>query len=87
MLNKKCRYIDCEGICTLANRLCDNCGKSRKIKYESVYNPFKDTTTISIIDRGKQLVSAEIYGQLSQSVAHEYAIDLCRLLVKKGVIK
>lgn len=87
MLNKQCRYIDCDGICTLANRLCDNCGKSRKIKYESVYNPFKDTTTISIIDRGKKLVSAELYGQLSQSVAHEYAIDLCRLLVKKGVIK
>ena len=87
MLNKQCRYIDCEGICTLENSLCDNCGKSRKIKYETVYNPFKDTTTVSIIDRGKQLVSAEIYGQLSQAVAYEYAIDLCRLLVKKGVIK
>lgn len=87
MLNKRCRYIDCEGICTLENKLCDSCGNSRKIKYESVYNPFKDTTTVSIIDRGKQLVSAEIYGQLSQSVVHEYAIDLCRLLVKKGVIK
>lgn len=87
MLNKKCRYIDCEGICSLENKLCDGCGRSHRIKYTYVYNPFKQTTTVSVIDKGNTLVSAEIYGQLSEAACREYAIDLCRLLVRKGVIK
>lgn len=87
MLNKRCRYIDCEGICTLENKLCDSCGQSHRIKYTYQYNPFKSTTTVSIIDKGKALVSAEIYGLLNEPAVKEYAIDLCRLLVRKGVIK
>lgn len=87
MLNKRCRYIDCEGICTLENKLCNSCGKSHSIKYEYKYNPFKSITTISIIDKGNTLISAEIYGLLNEVAVRAYAIDLCRILVKKGVIK
>lgn len=87
MINKKCRYIDCEGICTLENRLCNSCGKSHRIKYTSTYDPFKCTTTVALIDKGNTLVSAEIYGQLGDTLIKGYALDLARLMVKKGVIK
>lgn len=87
MLNKKCRYIDCEGICTLENRVCNSCGKAHRLKYTYSYNPFKNTTTVSLIDKGQSLVSAEIYGQLTESLAKSYALDLARLMIKKGVIK
>lgn len=87
MLNKRCRYIDCEGICTLENKLCDSCGATRRIKYEYKYNPFTGTTQITVLDKGNRLMSIEVIGLLNDVAVKAYATDMCRILVKKGVIK
>lgn len=87
MINKKCKYIDCEGVCTLENKVCNSCSRTQCIKYVYQYQPVKNTTGISILDRGKALISAELYGQLSEAYIREYAMELCRILIKKGVIR
>ena len=87
MLNKHCRYIDCEGICTVENKLCDTCGATRRIKYEYSYNPFVGTTFITVLDRGNKLMTIEVIGMLNTAAVQAYATDMCRILVKKGVIK
>ncbi len=87
MINKKCKYIDCECICTLENKVCNSCEKTQTIKYVYQYYPIKNTTGISILDRGRVLISAELYGQLSDAYVREYAMELCKVLIKKGVIK
>lgn len=87
MIEPNCKYIDCEGICTLENKVCDSCQKTQKIRYVYQYSPLKNTTGISILDRGRALISAELYGQLSEAYIREYAMDLCRILIRRGVIK
>ena len=87
MLNKKCRYIDCEGICTVENKLCDACGATRRIKYVYSYNPFAGTTFITVLDKGNKLMTIEVIGMLNAAAVQSYATDMCRILVKKGVIK
>lgn len=87
MIESNCKYIDCEGICTLENKVCDSCQKTQKIRYVYQYSPLKNTTGISILDRGRALISAELYGQLSEAYIREYAMDLCRILIRRGVIK
>lgn len=87
MIKKNCKYIDCEGVCILENKVCNSCEMSQTIKYVYQYNPLKNTTGISILDRGRALISAELYGQLSEAYIREYAMELCRILIKKGVIR
>ena len=87
MINKKCKYIDCEGVCTLENKVCNSCDRTQRVKYVYQYNPVKNTTGISILDKGKALISAELYGQLSDIYIREYALELCSMLIKKGVIR
>ncbi len=87
MIKKNCKYIDCEGVCILENKVCNSCEMSQTIKYVYQYNPLKNTTGISILDRGRALISAELYGQMSEAYIREYAMELCRILIKKGVIR
>lgn len=87
MIKSKCKYIDCEGICILENKVCNACERTQTIKYVYQFLPLKNTTGITILDRGRALISAELYGQLSEAYIREYAMELCRILIKKGVIK
>ena len=83
-----CRYIKC-GICTINGEICNKCEKqTRTITYKYSYNPFNGATTISIVnERGHKYISVEIYGQLPPVTIKAYAIDLCKMLMDKGVIK
>lgn len=87
MIRKQCRYIDVEGMCTVENKVCNSCKRSSKVRYEVSYNPLKNITTISIKDKkGAALISSDIYGQLTEVLAVEYAKDLTKILLDKGVI-
>lgn len=88
-LNTKCRYIDPEGVCILENKLCDSCSRcTPKISYKVVYNPFRGVSTVSIRNnKGNTMIAVELFGQLDETTAHMYALDLCRILVKRGAIK
>ena len=88
----KCRYI-ISGTCALTGNICTypyckNCNEpKRSIKYTYSYNPINDITRISIIDnRGNNLLTIEIYGQLPAVAIKSYAIDMCKILLDKGVI-
>lgn len=87
-MTEKCRYFKC-GICTTNGEICNDCKKQTKsIQYKYSYNPFNGATTISIVnEKGHKYISAEIYGQLSDIAIKSYAIDLCKILIDKGVIK
>lgn len=86
MIKSECRYIDPEGVCILENKVCNNCRKRSDITYTAQYDVFKGITTVTISERGRRLVSCDIYGQLSGIAVREYALDLCRILYNKGVI-
>ena len=86
-MNMKCRYIDPEGVCTVMNRLCDDCADSLKhITYRHSYDVFLGVTTVKIMVRGKVYLSCEIYGQLEPCAIKEYAREMVELLIDKGVI-
>ena len=79
------RYIDSDKLYVTGSR-----GRitRRLIHFESRYNSFKDATTICIKDnKGKALISAEIYGMLTEQLIQQYASELCLILIRKGVIK
>ena len=86
-INENCRYIKC-GICTATGELCNNCQKqTRSIKYTYSYNPFSGTTRISIVNaQGHKYITAEIFGQLTEIAIKSYAIDMCKMLMEKGVL-
>lgn len=88
----KCRYIT-SGSCALTGNICTypyckHCNEpKRAIKYTYSYNPFTDVTRISIIDnRGNKFLTVEIYGQLPPVTIKGYAIDMCKILIDKGVL-
>lgn len=88
----KCRYIT-NGTCALTGNICTypyckNCNEpKRSIKYTYSYNPFNDITRISIIDnRGNKFLTIEIHGQLPPVTIKSYAIDMCKILIDKGVL-
>lgn len=87
-INENCRYIKC-GICTLSGNICNSCEKqTRTIKYTYSYNPFNGSTRITIVnERGHKYMSSEIYGQLTPVAIKSYAIDMCKMLMDKGVLK
>lgn len=87
-MNENCRYIKC-GVCLKSGLLCNDCDKqTRSIKYTYSYNPFSGCTRISIVnDRGHNYITAEIYGQLTPVCIKSYAIDMCKMLIDKGVLK
>ena len=79
------RYIDSDKLYVTGSR-----GRitRRLIHFESKYDPFKNATTISIKDdKGKALISAEIYSMLTEPLIQQYASELCLILIRKGVIK
>lgn len=86
MIKMSCRYIDKSGIC-IKGKMCNNCSDKNTITYTGQYDVFKGVTTVSLSDKGARLISCDIYGQLSDGAIHEYAIDLCKILLQKGVIK
>lgn len=86
-MNKNCRYIDPEGVCTIENRLCDNCHKDPEVTYTAHYNVFEDKTTIKLSYRGKVMISCCVYSQINEGLIKAYALDMAKILVKKGVIK
>lgn len=85
MLNTSCRYIDNHGLC-IKGKLCNNCTGEKRITYTGKYDVFRGITTVSVLDKGTTLISCDIYGQLSEGAVHEYAVDLCRILLQKGVL-
>ena len=86
-MNKSCRYIDQEGVCTSENKLCDNCGKDPTVAYQAHYNVFEDKTTIKLSYKGKVMISCSVYSQINEGLIKAYALDMAKILVKKGVIK
>lgn len=89
IVNTSCRYINCNAICTLTGDYCTNCENEKKLyKYTYSYNPYNNSTRISIVNnRGHKYITCEIYGQLTPAAIKSYAIDLCKILLDKGVIK
>lgn len=88
MIRKQCRYIDINGRCTVEDKVCNSCKVRNTVKYEVQYKPLDNITTITIKDRkGAALISTDIYGQLSEVLSREYAKDLVKILLDKGVIK
>ena len=87
-MDNNCRYIKC-GVCLKSGLLCNDCNdRPRTIKYTYSFNPFAGTTRISIVnERGHNYMTAEIYGQLSPIAIKSYAIDMCKMLIDKGVIE
>ena len=86
MIKTSCRYIDNHGMCISGN-MCNSCDRNKQITYTGQYDVFKGVTTVSVSEKGARLISCDIYGQLSDGAIHEYAIDLCKILLNKGVIK
>ena len=86
-MNKKCRYKDAEGVCSVENKLCDGCKKRPShSEYTWFYDVFRGVTVVKILHRGVCYMSAEIYGQLEPCAARAYAQDMARILIEKGVL-
>lgn len=84
----KCRYR-ARDICELSGKLCDKCATKDPVtyRYESVYDPFKNITRLSILDnRGRTYITSEIYGQLTPIAIESYANELAIMLINKGVL-
>lgn len=86
-MNKNCRYIDPEGVCTIENKICNNCKKDPEVTYKAHYNVFEDKTIIKLSYKGKVMISCSIYSQINEGLIKAYALDMAKILVKKGVIK
>lgn len=87
-MNKKCRYIDVEGVCTIKNALCNDCKTKESVFVRANFHPFKNVTTIAIENKkGKCFMSCEIYGQLTTAAIKEYATDMIKILYEKRVLK
>ena len=85
-MNRKCRYIDFEGVCTVENKLCDGCKKSGRIAYRYALDPFNDTTDIVIEYKGRRVFSCCFSGQMSPPAIEAYAREMTLYLSDKGVI-
>ena len=84
----KCRYHE-KGICQIHGKLCDKCATKAPVlyRYESVYDPHKNVTRLSILDnRGRKYITTEIYGQLTDIAIKSYANELAIMLMNKGVL-
>lgn len=84
----KCRYRE-RGICQIHGKLCDKCATKDPVlyRYESVYDPIRDITRLSILDnRGRKYITSEIYGQLTEIATKSYANELAIMLMNKGVL-
>ena len=87
-MNKKCRYIDVEGVCTIKNALCNDCETKSNIFVRANFRPFDNKTVIRIENnKGNCFMSCEIYGQLTTAAIKEYAIDMMKILYEKRVLK
>lgn len=87
-MNKKCRYIDVEGVCIITNALCNDCEEKESVFVRAHFHPFKNVTTIAIENKkGDRFMSCEIYGQLTTAAIKEYAIDMMKISYEKRVLK
>ena len=57
----------------------------KKATYKSCMNYINNETTIIIEYRGKTLLTCIFTGQLQPPAIKEYAIEMCELLIEKGV--
>lgn len=57
----------------------------KRVIYKSCMNYINNETTIIIEYRGKTLLTCIFTGQLQPPAIKEYAIEMCKLLIEKGV--
>jgi len=88
-MKRNCRYIDPEGVCTVENKLCNDCHNTyqRTAQYVWKYDVFKGTTTVKIMFEGRCYMSCEIYGQLDNAAARAYGEEMGKILLEKGVLR